>query len=332
MDKRDKIFWLVLLVALLALPAVGLSRYMQRIISLIFIYSMLALSLNIVTGYMGQVSLGHAAFYAIGAYTSGLLSEHFGWNFLLTCLCAIVFTGFIGWVFSLPTMKLSGTYLAIITMGFGEIVKVLIVNWESLTHGTYGLQNIAKPELFGMTLKTTNNGMYYLCLAFLVLMVLLCVAIERSKLGRTLRAIQDDPLASSLMGIELSHYKRLAFTISTALAGCCGAVYAHLSGYVDANSFHSDVSMMILSIVIFGGRGSIKGMVVGAGILVAFPEVFRFLAEYRFIVYGLILIVMMVFRTDGLLGGHSKRPYVFPRFVKVNKEGGGEPDGAAGSK
>ncbi len=332
MDKRDKLFWLILLVVLVALPAVGLSRYLQRVISLIFIYGMLALSLNIVSGYLGQVSLGHAAFYAIGAYTSGLLSEHFGWNFLLTCLCAIIMTGLIGWLFSLPTMKLSGTYLAIITMGFGEIVKVVIVNWESLTHGTYGLQSIAKPELFGMTLKTTNNGMYYLCLAFLVLIVLFCVALERSKLGRSLRAIQDDPLAASLMGIELSHYKRMAFTISTALAGCAGALYAHLSGYVDANSFNSDVSMMILSIVIFGGRGSIKGMVVGAGLLVAFPEVFRFLAEYRFIVYGAILIVMMVFRTDGLLGGHSKRPYVFPRYVKVNQAGGGEPDGAAGSK
>lgn len=331
MDKRDKIIWLVLLVALIALPAVGLSRYMQRVISLIFIYSMLALSLNIITGYMGQISLGHAAFYAIGAYTSGLLSEHFGWNFLITCVCGIIMTGFIGWLFSLPTMKLSGTYLAIITMGFGEIVKVLIVNWESLTHGTYGLQNIKKPELFGITLKTTNNGMYYLCLVFLVLMVLLCIAIERSKLGRTLRAIKDDPLASSLMGIELSHYKRLAFTISTAMAGCCGALYAHLSGYVDANSFNSDVSMMILSIVIFGGMGSIKGMLLGAVVLVSFPEVLRFLAEYRFIVYGLILIVMMVFRTDGLLGGPSKRPYVFPRFVKV-KEQGGEPNGVSGSK
>jgi branched-chain amino acid transport system permease protein len=331
MDKRDKIIWLVLLVALIAFPAVGLSRYLQRVSSLIFIYMILALSLNIITGYMGQVSLGHAAFYAIGAYTSSLLSEHFGWNFLLTCVCAVVMTGFIGWLFSIPTMKLSGTYLAIITMGFGEIIKVLIVNWESLTHGTYGVQRIAKPEFFGLELKTTNNGMYYLCLVFLVLAVLFCIAIERSKLGRTLRAIKDDPLAASLMGIELSHYKRLAFTLSTALAGAAGALYAHLSGYIDANSFNSDVSTMILSIVIFGGMGSIKGMILGAAILVSFPEVFRFVAEYRFVVYGLILILMMVFRTDGLLGGNSKRPYTFPRFVKV-KEGEVKSDGAAGGQ
>ena len=331
MDKRDKIIWLVLLAALIVLPAVGLSRYLQRVISLIFIYSMLGLSLNIVTGYMGQISLGHAAFYAIGAYTSGLLSEHFGLNFLLTCVCGIIMAGIIGWLFSIPTTKLSGTYLAIITMGFGEIVKVVIVNWESLTHGTYGLQRIAKPEFFGFQLNTTNNGLYYLCLIFLVIFVLLCIAIERSKLGRSLRAIKDDPLAASLMGVEINHYKRMAFTISTAMAGCCGALYAHLSGYVDANSFNSDVSTLILSIVIFGGMGSIKGMLLGAAVLVSFPEVLRFVAVYRFVVYGLILIVMMVFRTDGILGGPSKRPYVFPRYLKLEK-GEVAKDGAAGSK
>ena len=173
--------------------------------------------------------------------------------------------------------------------------------------------------------------MHIFRLVYLVLAVLFCIAIERSKLGRTLRAIKDDPLAASLMGIELSHYKRLAFTLSTALAGAAGALYAHLSGYIDANSFNSDVSTMILSIVIFGGMGSIKGMILGAAILVSFPEVFRFVAEYRFVVYGLILILMMVFRTDGLLGGNSKRPYTFPRFVKV-KEGEVKSDGAAGGQ
>ena len=302
MDKRDKIVWLVVLVLLVAFPAVGLSRYLQRVSSLIFIYMILALSLNIITGYMGQVSLGHAAFYAIGAYTSSLLSEHFGWNFLLTCLCAVLMTGFIGWLFSIPTMKLSGTYLAIITMGFGEIVKVLIINWESLTHGTYGVQRIARPEFFGVEMKTTNNGMYYLCLVFVVLTVLFCIAIERSKLGRTLRAIKDDPMAASLMGININKVISITFFIGGALAAVSGICYASAYPQVDVYMGSWLGNMSFVSAVL-GGIGDIRGAMLG-GFILGIAQIFATAinSTFGYAVGFIILIVILLVKPAGIMG------------------------------
>jgi branched-chain amino acid transport system permease protein len=304
---------------LLGFPYFGFSQYIIRIVIMIGIYSMLALGLNILTGYTGLVSLGHAGFYAIGAYVTALCMIDMRLNFLFALSLGIVSTGISGLIIGLPSLRLTGTYLSIVTMGFGEIVKMIIMNWDSVTNGTLGIRNIPKPRILGYSLTLANNGLYYMMLFLLLIVTIVCVFIQNSKVGRGLRAIKSDELASSMMGIRTAGYKILAFVLSAMITGLAGGFYATLVSYIDQNSFTFDVSILILSIVILGGMGTIRGMFIGAALLIIFPEAARPLMEWRFVVYGLILIAMMRFRPQGLLGWRSKRPYKIPQ-VKAEGE------------
>ena len=215
----------------------------------------------------------------------------------------------------LTTMRLSGSYLAITTMGFAEVVRMVLLSWEDVTNGAFGIQQIPRPSVMGYELTTANGGLYLLVLSFLILSIAFCAAIDNSKLGRTLRAIKNDELATVLMGVSVERYKVTAFAIAGGLAGLAGATFAAMNRYIDPNTFNFDTSMLIVCICILGGMGSIKGQILGAVLLVAFPEVLRSFALYRFVVYGLILLVMMRFRSQGLLGSLSDRPYRFPKGV-----------------
>ena len=299
-------------ILLIALPSFGFSQYILRIFIMIGIYTTLALGLNILTGMTGLVSLGHAGFYAIGAYTTAILMIRFQMNFLPAVVIAMAVTGVCGLVLGLPTLRLTGTYLSIVTLGFGEIVKMLIMNMDSVTNGTLGIRNIPKPEFFGFKLTLANGGMYYLMLLILFLVTYVCIVIQNSGLGRALRAIKADELASSIMGIRTARYKIAAFVMSAVIAGLAGGFYATLVSYIDHNSFSFDISILILSIVILGGMGTIRGMYLGAILLIVFPEVARPLMEWRFVVYGIVLIVMMRFRPQGILGWRSGVPYHIP--------------------
>ncbi|MBH1942179.1 branched-chain amino acid ABC transporter permease [Mobilitalea sibirica] len=294
------------------LPVFGFSQYMTRIFIMIGIYTMLALGLNILTGYTGLVSLGHGGFFAIGAYTTAILMLRFQMNFLIAVMIAMVFTGICGLLLGLPTLRLTGTYLSIVTLGFGEIVRMVIMNFDTVTNGTLGIRNIPRPSFFGFELTLANHGLFYLMLVLLILVTYVCIGIQNSNMGRTLRAIKADELAAVMMGIRSSRYKVGAFVVSAVLTGLAGGYYASLVSYIDHNSFTFDVSIMILSIVILGGMGTIRGMFLGAAILVAFPEVARPLMEWRFVVYGLVLILMMRFKPQGLLGWRSRLPYKIP--------------------
>lgn len=301
---------------LLGLPFMGFSQYIMRIFIMIGIYSMLALGLNILTGYTGLVSLGHAGFYAIGAYTASLLSLKLGANFLVAAIGGAVLAALCGLLVSLPTLRLKGTYLSIVTLGFGEIVKMVLINWDKVTNGTLGLKNIPRPSMFGLKLTLANNGMYYLMLVLVALITLLCALLIKSKIGRAFMSIKEDELAAIMMGIKTTRYKALAFVISAFITGITGAFYASMIGFIEPNSFTFDISTLIISIVIFGGMGTIRGMFLGSAILIAFPEVFRFLMDYRFVVYGLVLVLMMRFRPQGMLGWKSQMPYKLPKLVK----------------
>lgn len=320
-----KIVLAALAAALLMIPKMGFSQYVLRVITMMGVYTMLALSLNLVTGLMGQISMGHAAFYAIGAYTASLLTTRLGANFLLGTLCATAMAGLFGLLLGLPTMRLTGAYLVITTMGFAEVVKIVLLNWDSVTNGALGVQNIPRPIVFGWQLTTPNGGLFYLMLLYLTIVTLICLAVKHSKMGRSLVAIREDELAAKLMGVNTAGYKIAAFALAAALAGFAGAFYAYMIRYIDPNTFSNDMSMMILSIVILGGRGTLGGMFLGASLLVSFPEVLRFMEDYRFIVYGLLLVLMMRFRPQGLLGGLSKKPYRMPKGVVIPaKEGRSE--------
>lgn len=296
-------------------PLVIHDQYIIRVLCLIGIYAILGMSLNLIAGYMGQTSMGHAALYLLGGYFSGLLGSKLGLPFWFTMPVGILGGALGGLLLGLATMKLSGSYLAVITLAFSKVVEMIVLNWNSVTNGPLGVRGIPKPELFGWEFKTSNGGFYWLMLVLVTVAILVSLHVVNSRFGRAIRAIKEDELAAKLMGVNTAFYKVQTIMLSGALAGMAGAYYASLNRYIDANTFNFNVSMTILCIVIFGGLGSVPGMILGSVLLISFPEVLRSLADYRFVVYGLLLIFMMRFRPQGLLGGLSKRPYVLPRGV-----------------
>lgn len=300
---------------IILLPKIGISNYIIRVATMVGVYTMLALSLNIITGYTGLVSIGHAGFCAIGAYTSALLSGFFGWNFFLTTALGAVMAGLFGLLLGLPTLRLSGTYLTIATLGFGEIIRMMMINWRSLTNGPLGITKIQRPMLFGLELTSRNGGLFYLIWALVLLATIITIFIVRSKMGRAFMAIRDDELVATLMGIRTTRYKVIAFVLSAMIAGVAGSFYAHMTRYLDPNTFSFDTSIIIISIVILGGMGTVGGMFVGAALLISFPELLRFVQDYRFIIYGLILVLMIRYRPQGLLGGQSRFKYLMPRGI-----------------
>lgn len=312
----DKIIIASIILLLLGLPLLGFSQYVMRIVILMGIYTILALGLNILVGYTGLVSLGHAGFFAIGAYGTAYLMIQHSVGFVVALIIGTLLSGFMGFVLGLPTIRLSGTYLSIVTLGFAMIVQVVIMNWDSVTNGTLGMSQIPKPNILGYDLNLANHGIYYLMLFLLGLVTLGCYTIIHSKIGRTLRAIKSDELATTMMGIHIDRYKILAFVLSASITGLAGGFYATLSSYIDHNSFGFDLSILILCMVILGGMGTIRGMYLGAALLIIFPEIARPLMSWRFVVYGFVLIIMMHFRPQGVLGWRSRRKYPIPSGIK----------------
>lgn len=316
---HTKLLLCLFVLVLIALPFTGVSSYVLRVLVMVGIYTILALGLNLLTGYTGQVSLGNAGFYAIGAYVAALLATNLHVTFLAATIISGIVAAFFGLVIGLPTLRLSGTYLSIVTLGFGEITRLVLLNWESVTNGALGIKNIPRPSIFGFELTLANNGIYYLMLVFVALSTFACYLIINSKIGRAFVSIKEDELASTLMGIKTTRYKVLAFVLSAFFSGIAGSFYAHMIRFIEPNSFTFDTSIMIISIVILGGMGTLRGMFLGSLILVAFPEILRPLQAYRFVVYGLILVLMMRFRPQGALGWRSKKPYKYPK--NVNEDG-----------
>ena len=316
LSKRRIWFLAALLLLLFLVPSFGFNRYIMRIFIVIGIYCMLALALNLVAGYIGQLSLGNAGFYAIGAYTATLLMMKTGFSFWIALVVAAVFAGISGFLVGLPALRLKGAYLTIATLGFGEIVRMILMNWDSVTNGTLGIRNIPLPGFFGIRLSLANNGLYYLALVLVLLVSGFCVLIINSKTGRAFIAVREDEIAAQMMGIRIIRYKVLAFSLSAIISGIAGAFYAPMVGYIDPNSFTFDISSQIISMAILGGLGTMRGMYFGAAVLIIFPEVSRFMMDYRFVIYGLILVLMMRFRPQGLLGWQSRLPYRFKKSVR----------------
>lgn len=287
---------------LLFLPYLGVGDYILRVAVMAGVYIILASSLNLVTGIAGQLSLGHAAFYGIGAYTSALLALHFGVSFWIAMPLAAATAGLFGLAVGLPSLRLQGGYLAITTLGFNEIIRLLLLNWDKLTRGPMGLPGIPAPSIFGRSF-TTNLSYYYLNLVMVVITLVIIHRVLHSRIGRNLLAIREDEIAAEAMGILPAKYKTMAFVLGAVFAGMAGSFYAHYVSYIDPQSFSFDESVSILSMVVLGGMGNMAGAVLGAVIMVILPEMLRFLAEYRVLIYGLALVIMMLVRPQGILGG-----------------------------
>ncbi|SDC58665.1 ABC transporter permease [Paraburkholderia lycopersici] len=284
-----------------ALPLAISSSYVLQTLANAWIYGLLALSLTLVAGTVGQISLGHAALLLIGAYASALLSADFGWTPALTILLAGLLTAALGTLLVYPSFRLRGHYVSIATLGIGEIVGLVVLNWDSLTRGPIGVSGIAPLSLFGWTLDSARS-VYWFTLAVLVALALLQLRLLQSHLGRTWRAVREDDVAARAYGVSPNRYKALAFAWGGFAAGMGGGIAAHLYSYINYQTFDSQVSILGLTMVILGGLGNVAGAIIGATALISLPELFRFAAEYRMLVYGVVLLLLVRFRPQGLFG------------------------------
>jgi branched-chain amino acid transport system permease protein len=290
----------VVAAAALLLPLAG-AGYLTQIGTNALLYGLAAISLTLIAGTAGQVSLGHAALLAIGGYASALLASDLGWPVALTVPLGGLVAALLGTLLVYPAFRMTGHYVSITTLAVAEIVGLVILNWTDLTGGGMGLSGIPPLALGGIDLSATLPT-YYVCLALLALMTWLQVRLLRSHLGRSWRAVRDDEVAARSYGLSPRRYKALAFLFGGFSAGLAGAVSAHLFSFIDRNTFGSDLSILALTIVILGGLGNIAGALLGALLLVALPEAFRPLADYRVLIYGVSLLLLIRFRPQGLLG------------------------------
>jgi branched-chain amino acid transport system permease protein len=277
-----------------------MTAYVLHLAILAGIYIILTLSLNLIVGYGGQVSLGHAAFYGLGAYASALVSLHGHFPWPLAALSAMVVAGACGLGLGLPTLRLKEDYLAVVTLGFGVIMDLVFLNLE-ITGGPDGLVGIPAPNLLGLSLRPP---ILYLGLVYFLVGLSLALAwrLVNSYHGRALKAIRDHEVTAQVMGINTPAYKVAIFTLAAALAGLAGSLYAHYISFINPESFGLHTSILILAMVVLGGMGSIAGSVLGAVALSLLPEMLRQFHGYQDLVYGAILVGLLIWRPQGLLG------------------------------
>ena len=304
-----QVFWYGLLaLALLAAPFLA-GEYVMSQLQFICIYSIVGLGLMLLVGYTGQISLGHAAFLAIGAYTEALMQAR-GVPYAVSLPAAALFAAAVGWVVGLPALRLKGIYLAIATLAFNVIIEEVITRWESLTGGSSGLQ--LKPiEMAGFRFDG-DASFYYLCLGLTVVSVLALLNLLRSPTGRAFVAIRDSEISASCMGVNLATYKTLSFALSAALTGIAGALYAHKVTFISPEQFTLLQSIELVTIVILGGVGFLHGAVLGAAFLIVLPQLISLAKDYlpadvggtglQAVVFGLVLIVFIIFEPMGLYG------------------------------
>ena len=267
--------------------------YTMQILVNVGIAIVLALGLNVIVGLTGQLSLGHAAFMSIGAFTSAMITIKTGLPFSINLMLTGVVTAIVAAMIGFPILRLTGDYLAICTLGFAEIVKVFFLNFEP-TNKALGL---TVP-----TAKTVVPMPIYVWL-IVILSIILVTFVQSSRFGRALKAIREDEIAAEAMGINTARYKIQAFALGSFMAGGGGGLYAHFLSYINPSDFGFLKSVDILAMVVLGGLGSVPGTVIGSSVLASAPEFLRFMSQYRMLVYGALLVFLMVFRPNGLLGG-----------------------------
>ena len=305
---------LVLLILLIFVPF-ALNNYYIDILTITGIYAILALGLNIVVGLAGLLDLGYIAFYAIGAYSYGILNTEFGIPFWPALLIGGLLAAFAGMFLGMITLRLRGDYLAIVTLGFLMIVHLILNNWDSLTHGPNGILGISSPSI-GKFVFSEPIHFYYLILAISILAIFIINRINNSRIGRAWIAIREDEIAASAMGINVTTMKILAITLGASWAGVAGVFFAGRYSFISPESFTFLETVIVLSMVVLGGMGSIPGVILGAALLIILPEVLRGFQDYRMLVFGGAMVLMMVFRPQGLIGNPRRKIELMP----VNRE------------
>ena len=312
-----KYYILLLLIVVGSFPLLA-NNYMIDVGITCLIYIVLGLGLNIVVGLAGLLDLGYIAFYAVGAYSYSLLNLHFGISFWLSLPIGIVIGAIFGCIIGYPTLRMRGDYLAIVTMGFGEIIRLVLNNWDKLTKGPNGLLGMAKPTVVYPALTDGGlswvvyslkslHALYYLMFIIAVLTVIGVRRLDNSRIGRAWVAIREDEVAAELSGVPTTWLKLLAYAMGAAFASVVGAFFAAKLSYTNPNFFIFMESCIVLCIVVLGGVGSIPGIILAGIILIAVPEVFRELQNYRMLAFGLAMAAMMVLRPEGLIPASRRK-------------------------
>lgn len=328
--RYQRAFWALLLLAALIWPFTA-SRGAVDVMTLALIYVILGLGLNIVVGFAGLLVLGYAAFYAVGAYSYALLAQHFHCSFWLSLPLAALLAALVGFLLGLPVLRLRGDYLAIVTLGFGEITRLLLNNLDTLTGGPDGIGDIPRPTLFGLEFSRNASAgattfheffglafdgnhavifMYLLGLALVILTLLVINRLLRMPLGRAWEALREDEIACRSLGLNPAMIKISALVLSAAFAGLAGAFFAARQGHINPESFTFIESAMVLAIVVLGGMGSQVGVVLAALAITVVPELARGLDEYRMLIFGLVMVLMMVWRPQGLIPAERPRMHL----------------------
>jgi branched-chain amino acid transport system permease protein len=293
--------WLLIgLLALAVLIPLPLGDYYRSVLWRTVLYAMMGLSLHIIVGYAGLFQLGHAAFYGLGAYTCALLNLHFGIPVLLTLPISILVAAIFGYLITRPILHLRGDYLCIVTIAFGEVVRLALVNnIFGITGGANGLSGIDRPVLFGVTLRQPIYH-YYIALAFLIISIFAARRLEHSRLGRAWMYVREDEVAAEAMGIDTTKAKLLAFVLGSGWAGLAGALYAAKITVISPDQAKFMESVILFCVVVLGGTGSIPGVFVGTLGMVTLPELSRFLKAWRDAWLGFAMVTMMILRPEGL--------------------------------
>ena len=318
--KKVTGFLAALLVVSLVFPNL-VSTYQVNIMISALIYVVLGLGLNIVVGLAGLLDLGYVAFYAVGAYAYALLNLHFGLGFWTVLPIGAFLAAIAGILLGIPVLRLRGDYLAIVTLGFGEIIRLVLENWNEFSQGPSGVANIPRPGFFGMDMDLSEATMYvyYLMIGLVVLTIFVVNRLQNSRIGRAWLALREDEIACQAMGIDKMKTKLMAFSLGATWAGIVGVIFAAKTTFINPASFTFLESAIILSIVVLGGMGSVLGVILAALIMILLPEYLRAFSEYRMLIFGASMVLMMVFRPQGLIT-NVRRMYDYKS--KAKQEGG----------
>ena len=323
------------------------DRYILDLSILVLTYVMLGWGLNIVVGLAGLLDLGYVAFYAVGAYSYALIATYFGWSFWVCLPLAGVFAAFWGVILGFPVLRLRGDYLAIVTLAFGEIIRVVLLNWYELTNGPDGISGIPRPSFFGLEFSRGEGGfadffglkyssihriefLYYLILILALITNFVTMRLRRLPVGRAWEALREDEIACVSLGINTTNTKLTAFAIGAMFGGFAGSFFATRQGFISPESFTFIESAIILAIVVLGGMGSQIGVVIAAIVMIGGFEIFRDFAEYRMLIFGLLMVLIMIWRPRGLLAHREPTLHLHKKRAKAGQTAGDTAEEATG--
>jgi branched-chain amino acid transport system permease protein len=302
MGKQNKIFLLLFALVVFALPFFLQNNYHLMILNISALNILVVIGLNLLMGFAGQISLGHAAFFGLGAYLSGILTTTYGFPIWPTVLLAMALTGGVAFVIGIPTLKLEGHYLVMATLGFNVIVYIVMLQLEPVTGGPSGFAGIPRLELSGFIFDS-DRKYYYLLWAVSIGALLLSLNLIHSRVGRAMGALRQNEIAARCAGIDTEAYKVKIFVLSAVMASLAGSLYAHYITFISPGTFSFFYSLQVVTMVLVGGMGSLWGSVFGAFLLTLLPEALHAVKEYNVLVYGLILMGVLVFFPHGLVTG-----------------------------